>query len=353
MEKVLDDPVKFKGIDKSDMLQKAYSLPDMLDEGWKIAKGSGLKDLGVIENVAIAGMGGSAIGGDIVQTAFSDKLAVPVHVGRSYEIPNFVSERTLFIAVSYSGNTEETISALNKALARKSRVVTISSGGKLEALSNEAKAPHIKIPSGFPPRAALGYILPSLLYVFSALKLADGVEEGIAESVSLLRKLRKNYSIDEPEKSNAVKQMAIKIKGKVPIIMSCADTTYPAGQRLKTQLNENSKVTALHLVFPELNHNDLVNFSFLDPGKHEFFAIVLRDRSDYDRMIKRIEVTKSLVSGKLGGFNELWAEGRLKLARILSLIMFGDFLSIYLGVSLGIDPTPVTVIEQLKKELAR
>ena len=353
MVEILDDPVKLKGIDKSGMLSKAYSLPDMLEEGWKLAQGSALKDLEGFENIIISGMGGSAMGGDILRSAFGEGLKIPVFVNRSYDVPGFLSDKTLFIAVSYSGNTEETLSAFNKAVNMKCKLASISSGGKLEALSKDLGIPHLKVPSGFPPRAALGYILPSLLYVLAMTKLVDGIEESLLESVKLLRILRDKYSINEAAKSNEVKQMARRILGKVPLIMSCVETTSSAGFRWKTQLSENGKVTSLHIDFPELNHNDLVNISFLKSGKHVFYAIILRDKFDSERMKKRIEITKSLVSGNLGGFNEVWTQGNSKLARILSLIMYGDFLSVYLAVLQDIDPTPVSVIEQLKKELSR
>jgi glucose/mannose-6-phosphate isomerase len=298
-------------------------------------------------------MGGSAIGGDIVNNVFSDKIKVPLVVNRAYEVPGFLSDKTLFIAVSYSGNTEETLSAMDKAVKKGCSVIAVSSGGKLDKLSKSSNIPIINIPLGFPPRAALGYILPALIFTLSSAGLIESVEEDLLNAVKLLKRLREKYSIKDPLKSNEVKQMAKKILGKVPMIISCIDNTYAAGLRLKTQLNENSKMTALHVTFPELDHNDLVNISYLRNGKHNYVAIILRDRFDSERMRKRIEITKSLASGNIGGFNEIWAQGKSKLERILSLIMYGDFLSVYLAVLQGTDPTPVSVIEQLKKELSR
>lgn len=353
MAEILDDIDKFKTVDKSGMLDKAYSLPDLLEKSWKLACELKAAGSGKPDSVVVSGMGGSAISGDIVASAFSEQLKVPVLVNRSYEVPAFLSDRTLFIAVSYSGNTEETLSAFDKALKKQCKVRAISSGGKLEKLAQGSNIPHLKIPSGLPPRAALGYILPSLISVLASVKLVQGAEGNLISAVTLLKELREKYSINVPAKSNEVKQIAKKMHGKIPIIMSCVETTSSAGLRLKTQLNENGKLTALHVAFPELDHNDLVNISFLKPAQHDFFTILLRDKFESDRIRKRIEITKSLVSSHLGGINEVWAQGKSKLERILSLIMYGDFLSVYSAVLQGIDPTPVSVIEQLKKELAR
>jgi glucose/mannose-6-phosphate isomerase len=352
-EGILDELENIKKIDSRGMLTLVEKLPDMLEEGWTIADSHNLPKPEKINNIVMSGMGGSAMGGDIVAYVLRDKVKFPMVVNRNYTCPNFVDGGTLFFALSYSGNTEETISSFKEAAAKKARIICISSGGELKELAAKFKVPFIEIPKGLPPRAALGYILSAMLNVLYKLGIDSGLKQEIGDSVKLLRQLSKKRGASASSRENEVKQMALKLSGKIPVVLATEGTTYPAGLRWKTQLNENSKVTMLFSVFPELNHNDLVNYSFLKPGEHDFSFVILRDDAELERMKKRIEITKSLISGFVGGISEVWAQGRSRLEKLMSLIQFGDYLSVYLAVIAGIDPTPVEIIEKLKKELAR
>jgi glucose/mannose-6-phosphate isomerase len=203
-----------------------------------------------------------------------------------------------------------------------------------------------------PPRAALGYLLSCALNVLNKCGIVS-VKADIEEAKNLMKQLSRKYGAACPLRENEVKQMAVRLHGKIPVIFACEGTTYAAGLRWKTQLSENGKITAILSLFPELDHNDLVNFSFLKHGEHDFSFVVLRDNEDIERMKKRIEVTKSLISGNVGGIAEVWSQGKSLLARMMSLIFYGDYLSVYLAALSGIDPTPVEIIEKLKKELSR
>ena len=351
-EETLDDVAKLNAIDRKGMLGLIDKLPDMMEEGWAAAEALQLPELGEVANLVISGMGGSAISGDIVSHVIREKAAFPVIVNRSYSCPRFVNKNTLFIAVSYSGNTEETISAFKEALSRKAKIISITSGGELKELSDKNNVPFIVIPKGLPPRAALGYLLAPLLNVLYKTGLSH-IKADFMEASKLLKQLLKKRSASCATRENEVKQMAARLSGKIPVILATEGTTYAAGLRWKTQINENSKMTALFTVFPELNHNDLVNFSFLRSGEHDYSFVLLRDEHDLERMKKRIEITKSLISGYVGGIAEVSSQGKTALERMMSLIQFGDYLSVYLAELAGIDPTPVEIIEKLKKELAR
>jgi len=352
-EKMIDSAENIKAIDAGNMLDLVGQMPEMLEKGWAISDEINITRSDDIKNLVIAGMGGSAISGDIVAAILRDQAGFPVHVNRNYTCPKFVGKGTLFIAVSYSGNTEETLSAFKKALERGANIISICSGGELMDLSKKNDIPVIEVSTGLPPRAALGYLLSTLLNVLNKLGINKNLKTDLEEAVKLLKQLVRQYGPAQQLRENPVKMAAVRLFGKIPVIFAADGTTSAAGLRWKTQINENSKTTAVLAVFPELDHNDIVNFAALSPGQHNFSMVILRDEDDLGRMKRRIEITKSLISGFVGGTSEIWAQGKSLLAKILSLIIYGDFLSVYLGVISGIDPTPVEIIEKLKKELAR
>ncbi len=232
------------------------------------------------------------------------------------------------------------------------KAVVISSGGQIKELAAKNKVPFIGVPSRLPPRAALGYMLSSVLNVIYRSGFSDDLKTDLGETVEQMKKLQKKYGVSCASRENEVKQAAVRLAGKIPVIFA-SDATYAAALRWKTQLAENSKMTAVLSVFPELNHNDMVGYSVLKPGEHDLSFVVLRDDDDAERVKKRIEITKSLISGHVGGVAEVWSQGQSALARTMSLILYGDYLSAYLAVIAGVDPTPVVIIEKLKKELAR
>lgn len=350
-ESILDNPEKLGEIDKGNMFKVISEFPEMLQAAKKLASSINLGKIKNIKQIIVAGMGGSAIGGDIAWSVLSEKINIPITVIRGYSLPKYVGKDTLLIAVSYSGNTEETLSIVKEAENRRLSIISITSGGRLKEVSEAKGYPLIIIPTGIQPRAALPYLLVPMLIILEKLGFAQGISLEIAESVTVLKGLRAECT--KEEKSNQVKQLAHKLQGKVPVIFAVTGTTDAVGLRWKTQLNENSKVSALYNAFPELNHNEIVSMSMLEKGKHNFSMIVLRDEGDNERVKKRIEITKSLLGGQVGGVTEVWSKGKSKLARLLSLVYYGDFLSVYLAILGGIDPTPVKVIERLKKELVR
>jgi glucose/mannose-6-phosphate isomerase len=349
---VLDQESSISEIDTKGMLQLVEKLPDMMNEGWASAAEVKLPELTGIDNVVIAGMGGSAISGDIASIVLKASATVPISVNRSYLCPSYISNRTLFIALSYSGNTEETISSFKEALKKGAKIISISSGGELQLLSTKNKIPLVTVPKGLPPRAALGYLLSSLLSVLDRTGIGSNIPDDFHASVEMMKTLLKKWKPSVQLRENAVKQAAVKIAGKIPVIMASVDTTAAAALRWKTQLNENSKATALLAVFPELNHNDMVNFAH-PSNKNGYTFVALRDAGDTEKMKKRIEITKSLISGSVGGIFEIWSEGEGLLERTMSLILYGDLLSVYLAILKKVDPTPVDIIERLKKELTR
>jgi len=348
----LDHREVISEIDRSDMLGVVGRMPEMISQAEKFSAGVSLPKINKISQVVVTGMGGSAIAGDIAADLFFKKAKVPILSNRGYLLPEFVSSETLFFALSYSGETEEVLSSVKEAEKRGAAIVCITSGGKLKEIAENKKYPLFLIPTGYQPRSALPYLLVPLLAILEKQGVAASLE-GIQETVALLQKLRDEYGPQKPARSNPAKQLAKKLVGKIPLIFGSTGTTAAAALRIKTQFNENSKVAAIFNLFPELNHNEIVNLSALKRENHNFAWLVLRDDSDNERVKKRIEITKSLLGRQLGGVNEMVAQGKSPLTKIWSLILFGDYLSVYLAILQEIDPTPVEIISRFKKELMR
>jgi len=344
---ILDNLASIKEIDREGMLDTVSKIPEMLLDAPLI---SSPPDLSGLKNIVIAGMGGSAISGDIVAETLRDRMSIPIFVNREYSVPAFVGKKTLLFAISYSGNTEETLGAVREAEKKGASIVCITSGGKLKQIAEKAGYPLALVPVGYQPRAAMPFLLVPILRSLDS--EAFGAQK-IKEIAGLLRRLRKDIGQDSPYRGNPAKQLAAKLAGKIPIIFAVAGSSGAAGFRLKTQFNENSKSTAVYSIFSELNHNEIVNLSALKRGEHDFSLLFLRSEGDNDRLVKRMEITKSLIGVQMGGVSEIWAKGKTPLARTLFLTFFGDFLSVYLAIIKGINPTEVEVIERLKKELKR
>ena len=350
---VLENSEELKKIDNSGMLALAESMPELLAEALALAKKVPPLKVKNIRQIVFSGMGGSAIAGDIAGNLLLAGANVPSFVNRNFKAPAYVDKNTLFFALSYSGNTDETLSALKDAERAQAEIVCVTSGGKLAEIAGSHNYPLYLIPSGYQPRAALPFILVAILKCLEGLGSLPDVEKDILRSVEIISRLKDEYGMEKPLRANPVKQLARKIAGKIPVIFGSEGRTDAAALRIKNQLNENSKLTAFCNSFPELDHNEIVNLSALKRDEHSFVLVFLRDDGDLERIQKGIEITKSLIGRQLGGVHEIFAQGKSLLCRILSLIYFGDLLSVYLAVLSGTDPTPVDVITRLKKELGR
>ncbi|MFH1684373.1 MAG: bifunctional phosphoglucose/phosphomannose isomerase [Candidatus Margulisiibacteriota bacterium] len=350
---LLDNLEKIGEIDKDGMLAVVARMPEMLLDAFELAQKVSLRKIKKVRQIVLIGMGGSAIAGNIVSDILSEKIKIPIYVNRNYKLPAFVGEETLVFCLSYSGNTEETLSALKQAAEMKAKIVCITSGGKLKQIAEGSGYPLFLIPPGYQPRAALPYLLLPALKCLEQIGVFPNLKEDLEEALFVSRKLKAEYNVDKALRINPAKQLAKKLLGKIPVVFGNVGTTEAAGLRLKTQFNENSKVTALLNLFPELNHNEIVNLAAVKREEQNFCLIFLRDEKDLEKVKKRMQITKSLIGRQMGGVNEVYSQGKSSLAKILSLVLFGDFLSVYLAVLQGIDPTEVNIITRLKKELMR
>lgn len=296
-----------------------------------------------IQNVLILGMGGSGIGGSIAAQVLSDKLSIPVLSCKDYSIPAFVSEKTLIIASSYSGNTEETLMALDLASQKSKNIVCITSGGRIQQIAEQKKFPCICIPSGMPPRGAFGYSFPQLFSVFNQYGLISG--DYRTEFSNAIKQID---SLSESIYNEAL-TIAKLIKNKLPIIY--AESGYEGVcVRFRQQLNENSKKLCWHHVVPEMNHNELVGWK-LDAGDKA--VVLLRNKSDLAQNSKRMDLSLEIFKKYNPSIVEIFSNGENKLERTLYLIHLTDWISVLIAELNGTDAVEIEVINHFKSELAK
>ena len=305
------------------------------------------------KNIVVLGMGGSAIGGDLLSDYLADELSIPIVVIRGYDIPKFVDENSLVFTVSYSGNTEETISTLKKCLEAKARIIALTSGGKLAVLSQENNFPVIKVPAGIQPRAAISYLFFPILKALERLGLIKEKSSEIDETISILQDLSREYCAKSPSENNLAKKVALSLYLHLPLIYGSEGLLEAVAMRWKTQINENSKWPCFWNVFPELDHNEIVGYEIENNINRQVKIIYLQDKEGLLRVEQRQKITRKIIQGKVAEFMVCPTKGKGKMSRMFSLIFLGDLASYYLAILNQVDPSPVACIEDLKKELAK
>jgi len=347
----LDNPKVYEQSDLGRMLAHLHRFPQQCQEAWRKAKDFKLPaDFSSIDKIVVLGMGGSAIGGDIVRSLTLSLISPIIFVHREYDLPPFVDDKTLVIASSYSGMTEETISAFSQALKTEAKKLVITTGGKLKALAQEHEVPVFVIDYSAPPRVALSYSLFSLLaflYQLGYLKDEPKIEDTVQTLEIVLEKLKETV----PTHLNLAKQLAIRLCGKLVVIYGSGFLAEVA-RRWKTQFNENSKAWAFYEVFPELNHNAVVGYQFPKELSQRVFVVLLRSLSLHPRILARYQITTEILN-KAGIEHETMdSYGDSPLSQLMSLVFLGDWVSYYLAILYKIDPSPVKVIDYLKERLS-
>lgn len=351
----LDNRELISKLDNSNMLKLISELPDQCRKAYEIGSGFEIsRPDRKVGNIVFAGLGGSAIGADIVKIYLQNELEVPVVVSRNYTLPGFVGKDTLLFCSSYSGNTEETLSSFEDGLKRGASIITMGSGGKLKELSEKNGFKHVTIPKGFPPRTALGYMSITVLAILAKIGFIKDKKEEIEQLYSALIGLRdKEIGAGVQMSNNISKKLATKIYGKYCIIYGTSDSTEAVAIRWRGQIAENSKSLASSHVLPEMNHNEIVGWEFPKEVLKKLSVVILYDKDDHARTKKRIEISKNIIRESGADIFELERKGFNRLARLFSLIYIGDFVSFYLAILNNIDPTPVKRVDYLKSELAK
>lgn len=301
-----------------------------------------------IKNIIVSGLGGSAISGDLMSNFLQNEISLPFQVNRNYTLPQYADDSTLLLASSYSGNTEETVSVLNEALKRKCQIICLTTGGRIKEIADREKLPVVLLQKGYQPRYSLGLSFFSLLKVLQTLKLVTTPQEIIDKTISLWKKRGEEFSSE----NCLTFQLAEKLVGFLPVIYSTANLTSAVGNRFKCQLNENSKVHAFHNAFPELNHNEIIGWETYDERIAKLKAIFIEEESAHIQIKKRFKITGELLTKAGVGIISLSSSEATFQERLLDLIYLTDWISYYLAIQRGKDPSEIEYIHLLKNRLA-
>jgi len=348
----LDDPALLRRHDPGAMADRIAELPDSIVKAWQAARDFRVpQEFRSVSSVVITGMGGSAIGGDLVRSLAEAESPIPVVVQRGYDLPAFAQSDTLVVAISHSGGTEETLSQVDQALSRGCKLLAITSGGTLLNKARSAGAAVFSFDYPSQPRAAIGYLFIPLVAFFGQLGLLRDRSAELDEAARVLRELQPRLALDSPTSGNEAKQLAQAIAGRVPFIYG-GGMMAEVAHRWKTQVNENSKAWAAYDVFPELNHNAVVGYerptTFLD----QVMVLLLETTHEHPRVAVRERVTLGLLDMSGVPVRRIPPRGEGALAQMLAAILLGDYVSYYLAHLYQVDPTPVAAIDRLKQELA-
>jgi len=351
---MLDNLENISKIDKQGMLDAVEKFPEQIIETEEIIKNTTLSSLFKVDHIIISGMGASAISGDILQALLRDKIDIPIFVTRGYDLPKWANKNTLVFSQSYSGNTEETLHTFKHACQKKCKIIGISSGGKLQEYCDKREISHIKIPSGYQPRAATAYTLFSTLRTLEKVGLlTDYIESEINETVEIAKDLRNNNKKSVSQEKNYSKQIAEKIYNKIPQIYGWGIYT-PIAKRWCQQLNENSKIICRYDEVSECNHNDIIGWSANPEVSKKFACLIFRDESNESiYLAKRFNFMREFYDTVASDVIEIHIRNKKRLAKMMYAMYLGDFISCYLAILRETDPTPVDAITELKNELAK
>jgi glucose/mannose-6-phosphate isomerase len=345
----LDDLDGIAAVDPGAMLATVGQIASHVERGHAAGReAADLPEADGIVSIALCGMGGSAVGGDVVRALYGPRLGVPIEVVRSPVLPEFCETHTLVVCSSYSGDTAETLAAFEEAARRGCRLIAVTSGGEMARRANELGVPVVPAPAGFQPRAALGFLTMGLLGALEAVGVVPALSADVVEAVAVLRSMAEDLG---PERSgNPAKALALRIGDRTPVIWGADGLGAVAAMRWKTQFNENGKVPAWWSTMSELDHNEIAAWAH---GMGErYFLIALRHPGEDPSISPRFPLSIAIAADAGMEVAEIHAQGRSPLAHLLSLVTMGDHVSVYLALAHDVDPTPVDVIQRLKRELA-
>jgi glucose/mannose-6-phosphate isomerase len=337
-------------VDRQGQVDDILGLPDQLrDAMWRV-ESARLEPHDTPGGLVVAGMGGSAIGGALARAALGDRASRPIVVARGYALPAWTATDTTVLCASYSGDTEETLAVYEAAGALGAQRIAATTGGKLAAAARAEDVPVVPLPGGFQPRAAVAYLFVIALEVAWLCGAGERLHAEIDVAAASAERLASLWSPDGPDDCLA-KELARGLHGTVPQIAG-AGLTAPIAYRWKTQINENAKAPCFAGELPELDHNEIEGWR----GASElsaFSAVFLDDADLHPRLRQRIELTRGLIAAHAAATYRIESVGETRTERLVSLLLLGDLVSLYLAVLRGVDPSPVALLERLKGELAR
>jgi glucose/mannose-6-phosphate isomerase len=341
------DAAAVRAVDTTGQMGEALDLATHLrDALWRVDSAA-LAPADAPAGLIVAGMGGSAVGGRLAAGVLVPRLTRPLHLAMGYDVPAWTGPDTLVLCSSYSGETEETLAAYDAAKAAGAPRIVATTGGSLAARARGDRVPVVPLPGGFQPRAAVGYALVTALEAAAVCGAAPGIRDEVEASAALAERLAAEWGPDGPEDGDA-KRIARALHGAIPIVVG-AELTAPIAYRWKTQLNENAEVPAFAGELPEHDHNEVVGWA---AAERRLAAVFLQDPHEDPRIARRVEVTAELAQSGAAAVERVTAQGETRMERLVSLVLLGDLVSLYLAVLRGVDPVHVAAIDTLKAKLA-
>ncbi|HLH13846.1 MAG TPA: bifunctional phosphoglucose/phosphomannose isomerase [Solirubrobacteraceae bacterium] len=337
-------------VDPSNQLEDVLALPEHVrDALWRVESAI-MQDWDTPAGLVVAGMGGSAIGGALARAALGDHASRPIFVTRAYGLPTWTTPDTMVLCASYSGETEETLACYESAGALGAKRTVVTTGGRLAEMARADGVPVIPLPGGFQPRAAVAYMIVAALEVAALCGAGPRLTSEIDVAASHVEQLVAEWGPDAPEDSRA-KELARALYGTIPVIAGAGLTT-PIAYRWKTQINENAKQPCFWHELPELDHNEISGWEGA-PDLGRFSAVFLDDSDAHPRLKERMDLTERLISGNAVASFRVETRGQTAIERVISLVLLGDLVSIYLATLRGVDPGQVRLIDELKAALAQ
>lgn len=350
----LDDIQAIRALDSAGALEETARYADQFREGRELIDAFGQPLGDRPDSVMVLGTGGgSAAATKLLAAAVNGRCPAAIQLNQGYDLPARIGRDTLIIAVSHSGTTEEIVSAYEQAVARGCRSIVLTSGGRLKEMAVAHGAPVIAIPGGKMPRIVLGYLIVPLLGLLERLGL---IEHDAAEFEDLLEVLSdgpSRFAVDVPLERNPAKQLAMKLTGKTPVVYGLNPVTSAAADRWKRQFGENSKVMAFANAFPDAHHDEAVGWDQEAEVFTRFSFVILSDEAADLRLLARVSASREVLAERGAAVDVIHAQGHGSLGRLFSLVQQGDYVSLYLALARGIDPTPVRVIDHFKSVLAK
>lgn len=351
MESFLDDADACRRLDKRGMLEAASRLPEQLELALSCAAPGRVARREGVDNVLVCGMGGSAIGGDLVKAWLGPRLSVPLQIHRGPLPPAHIGPRSLVVACSCSGDTRETLEAFSKALQADARIVCLSCGGRLEQRARENRIPFVRIPAGLAPRAAVAFTTVPIGVLLHQAGLAPAPAGEVRKAAAFLKSRRGLYAVDAPIRDNPAKQLAMRLRGRVPVIYGSLDRLSPVAARWAGQFSENAKQLSFSGSLPEMTHNDVVGWKRPAAVLERMTAVFLRDRDDPPPIGAQADLLVRQFGSTVECAERWTVQDAPWPARLWDLLWLGDHASLFLAFLNGEDPTPVEAIDRLKKAM--
>ena len=349
----LDAPETYRALDPSGLGDRIAGLGKQCREAWAAAQGLALPaEHRGARGMVVVGMGGSAIGADLVAGLLAGEARAPLLIVRGYELPGHVGDGDLVVASSYSGDTAEVLSAVETAARRGARVAALTSGGRLAAMARERGWPCLPVPYGGEPRSALGWSMLPLLAWAQQLGLIPPQDAAVAEASGWLGRMAGELGPDRAQAANPAKALAERLHQRLPVIYG-AGILAPVARRWKGQFNENAKSWAAWDELPELNHNAVCGYEQPEAARDLVMVVFLKAEGLDLRLAARYEVTQRLLDRRGIAHTTVAGRGESPLAQVLTTVVFGDWVSYYAALLNGVDPAPVPAIDFIKAELAR